>query len=93
MAQLVGGADLERAEKMVCVLFETGTWPDSALEHWKIAPEGLKAFIGTQVGVLRDMYKDIDSRHEAAIATMFTHCFFTGFAAGRGQGYSADEGM
>lgn len=90
---MVSAEEISRGERFVCVLFESGEWPRSALDHFKIDEQGFSNFITNQVGTLRQLYHDIDPRHEAAIATMFTHVFLSGFAAARGQGYSADEGV
>lgn len=84
---------MERAEKLVRILFETGSWPRSACEHMGIDEAGLSKYMAHHVGTLRSMYKDIDPRHEAAIATMLSHVFFCGVAAGRGSGYSEDQGL
>lgn len=90
---MISSVEIERAEKLVCVLFESGEWPRSALAQFQIEEAALSNFIKTQVGTLRAMYEDIDPRHEAAIATIMTHVFFSGFAAARGVGYSADSGL
>lgn len=90
---ITNGENIERAEHLVRVLFESGTWPDNALEHFDIEMEGFKNFIEGGVMMLRKMYGDIDPRHEAAIATLMTHVFFTGFACGRIEGYSEDSGL
>jgi hypothetical protein len=89
----VTALELERAERLIKVLFETGEWPTHALEHFDIETEGFSKFIKHQVGTLRAMYSDIPPTHEAAIATMFTHLFLAGFSAGRGVGYSGDSGL
>jgi biotin synthase-like enzyme len=84
---------IERAEMLVRVYFSTGEWPHSALDALAVDHVGFKKFIDHNVETLRAMYRDIDPRHEAAIATMFTHLFLTGIAAGRQMGYSEDEGL
>lgn len=89
----IDAVDWERAEKFIRVLFETGTWPEAALAHLSIDQAGFKKFIEHHVSTLRNLYSDIDPRHEAAIATMLTHVCFCGVAAGRGTGYSEDEGL
>lgn len=91
--KIIGGTELERAESLVRVLFESGEWPRAATDHMGIEEPALAKYMAHHVGTLRDMYKDIDPRHEAAIATMLSHVFFCGVAAGRGAGYSEDEGM
>lgn len=93
MAKTINAETLERAETLIKVLFETGEWPTSALQRMSIDQEGFSAFMGHNVGRLREMYPDIDPRHEAAIATLLTHMFFVGVAAGRGSGYSEDSGL
>lgn len=90
---MIEAMHLERAEHLIKVLFETGEWPDAALERLQIDSLAFKNFVSHQVGTLRAMYKDIDARHEAAIATMLTHMFFCGVAAGSGEGYSTDSGL
>lgn len=91
--QNIDAVSLERAEKLVRVLFETGTWPRSACDHMGIDEGALAKYMAHHVGTLRALYKDIDPRHEAAIATMLSHVFFCGVAAGRGTGYSEDSGL
>lgn len=89
----IDALDWERAEKLIRVLFESGEWPTSALNHLNIDESGFSKFVAHQVGTLRAMYKDIDPRHEAAIATMLTHMALTAMAAARGAGYSEDSGL
>lgn len=84
---------LERSEHLIRVLFEMGEWPTSALTHMSIESDGFSKFVAHNVGRLREMYPDIDPRHESAIATMLTHMFFVGVAAGRAEGYSEDSGL
>lgn len=93
MARTLDAVSWERAERLIRVLFESGEWPTIALNHMNIDANGFSKFVAHQVGTLRAMYKDIDPRHEAAIATMFTHMLLTGVAAGRGDGYSEDSGL
>lgn len=90
---IFGAEQFERAEHLIKVLFEKGEWPTTALEHFGIDEVGMSKFIAHQVHTLRAMYKDIPPQHEAAIATMLTHLFFCGFAAGRNEGYSTDSGL
>lgn len=89
----ITGETLERSEHLIRVLFESGEWPTSALTHMSIEADGFAKFISHSVGRLREMYSDIDPRHEAAIATLMTHMFFVGVAAGRAEGYSTDSGL
>jgi hypothetical protein len=89
----IGGVELERAENLIRILFESGEWPRAATQHMGIDEAALSKYMAHHVGTLRAMYKDIDPRHEAAIATMLSHVFFCGVAAGRGTGYSTDEGL
>jgi hypothetical protein len=84
---------MERAEDLIRVLFESGEWPTMALRHFDISEEGLSNFMKHNVSRLRQMYPDIDPRHEAAIATLLTHMFFCGVACGAGTGYSTDSGL
>jgi hypothetical protein len=93
MARPVNAESWERAERLIRVLFESGEWPTSALNHLNVDEDGFSKFVTHQVSTLRAMYPDIDPRHEAAIATMFTHMLLTGIAAGRGSGYSEDSGL
>jgi hypothetical protein len=93
MAQTITAETLERGETLVKVLFETGEWPTSALDRLSIDREGFSAFMTHNVSRLRELYPDIDPRHEAAIATLLTHMFFVGVASGRGSGYSTDSGL
>jgi hypothetical protein len=89
----IDAVTMERSEKLIRVLFETGEWPKSATDHLNIDESGMSRFIAHQVQTMREMYKDIDPRHEAALATMLTHVYFCGVAAGRSLGYSEDEGL
>lgn len=89
----VDGLSLERAERLIRVLFATGDWPRTALDTFGIEEQAFARFIKHQVTTLRLMYADIPPQHEAAIATMLTHLFFCGVASGRGEGYSGDSGL
>jgi hypothetical protein len=85
--------NFERAEQLISVLFETGAWPDAALNHFKIDSTGFANFNKFAVERIRKLYPDIDPRHEAAIATMMVHQTLVGIAVGRGTGYSTDSGL
>jgi hypothetical protein len=89
----VDAVKIERAEKMIRVLFELGDWPGSALRHMSVDDKAFSAFIEHSMHRIRAMYPDIDPRHEAAIVTMLTHMLFVGIAIGRDQGYSEDSGL
>lgn len=89
----IRGEDLERSERLIKVLFEKGDWPESALKHFNIDLEAMSLFIRHEVATLRQIYADIDPRHEAAIATLMLHLFLCGVAAGRHEGYSTDSGL
>lgn len=90
---MINGESIERAEHLIKILFEKGKWPDSALEHFDIEIEAFAQFNAFSVARVREMYPDIDPRHETAIATMFVHMFLVGVAIGRKEGYSTDSGL
>jgi hypothetical protein len=90
---MIDGEGIERAEKMIMALFSAGIWPDSALEYFEIDESAFSNFIKHSLGRIRELYPDIDPRHDAAIATMFTHQTLVGVAMGRAVGYSEDAGL
>lgn len=90
---LVTAETIERAEHLIRVLFELGSWPDAALNHFKIDKDGFSKFCSHSVTRIRELYPDIDPRHEAAIATMMVHQTLVGVAIGRNEGYSTDSGL
>lgn len=87
MSDLIGSAELERAERTLQVVY--GGRIDRALEALKVDNDAWNNFLRANWALLKgrypDAFKNMDPRVEPAFNTIMTHCLFIGVVSGHNQ--------